>query len=131
MPSAAYAFRQQDSLYYRLLRSVSVRVDSLRSKYGSKYASSASRESSQLEKSPTVLPAPDVLKSTDRKYAQFFSIGDHANSMDQSQLNEKTRLSAAIDMSAIPSASASTASRTSSNESISTKDQPAVGDQMV
>lgn len=107
MPSAAYAARQTNSTYSRVLRSIS-------SRFGSKYASS--RESSQAEKTESH-PQPDVLKSTDRKYAQYFSLNGY--SATDSQLNEKTNMSATIDMPTFPSA---TASRTSSSDKISAND---------
>lgn len=116
MPAAAYAARQSNSPHSKVLRSLSSRFNSIKSSYfGSKYASSrgSNPQNSRSEKTENY-PEPDMLKSTDRKYAQYFSLNDA--SMTDSRLSEKTNMTATIDMPTFPSA---TASRTSSNDKIS------------
>ncbi|KAF2475219.1 uncharacterized protein BDR25DRAFT_340071 [Lindgomyces ingoldianus] len=89
MPSAAYAARRENSTYQKLVRSLYSHFDSLKSSWNrSKYADS-SRGSSQEEKAETTHPEPDVLKSTDRKYAQYFSLNDTSFNGVETQTNEK------------------------------------------
>ncbi|KAF2121687.1 hypothetical protein BDV96DRAFT_627957 [Lophiotrema nucula] len=78
MPSAAYAARQKNSMYQKVVATVST--------FKTSWLTSENTDSQpQTEKNETH-PTQDVLKSTDRKYAQYFSLDELAtttSSVDQ------------------------------------------------
>ena len=72
MPAAAYAARQQNSVYNRLLRSATSRFKRFTSR----------NDSSKLQSRTTLNHhEPTVLQSTDRKYAQYFNLTDLSTSI--------------------------------------------------
>jgi len=82
IPSAAYAARQEHSVYRRTLRTVtSLQLSWAASRNGS---TSCSQEVTESH------PAPDALQSTDRKYARYFSVDERTNasSMDSKSSGE-------------------------------------------
>ncbi|KAH8667571.1 hypothetical protein BGZ60DRAFT_409543 [Tricladium varicosporioides] len=80
MPSAAHVARQHNSTYQKLLRSLSTRFTSLKSTFfGSRFSTNSRGMNSQKTETypePEILKPEDVMKSTDRKYAQYFSLDD-------------------------------------------------------
>ncbi|KUJ11527.1 uncharacterized protein LY89DRAFT_758222 [Mollisia scopiformis] len=81
MPSAAAASRHSGSIYLKVLNSLSTNFISLKStliasKKASKSGSSGLNQDqiSASHPQPEVLNAEDLLRSTDRKYAQYFNL---------------------------------------------------------
>jgi hypothetical protein len=71
MPSAAYAARQKDSLYQKAIRTaVGLKTSWIPS--DNDYASDKHVLANEIH------PEPDALKSTDRKYARYFSLNGFA-----------------------------------------------------
>ncbi|EPE35850.1 hypothetical protein GLAREA_05188 [Glarea lozoyensis ATCC 20868] len=76
MPAAAYSARQKDSIWQKLLKATSHIFTLIGSTLqGSKCAMNQTSRSQVTEN----FPEPDPLKSTDRKYAQYFNLEDIAN----------------------------------------------------
>jgi hypothetical protein len=76
MPSAAHTFRYHSAAYEQFLRSFTTRFFfTMSSIFGSSYAKSSQHSTTQNSDIRSQ-PEPDVLKSTDRKYAPYFSLND-------------------------------------------------------
>ena len=85
MPSAAYAARQKDSMYQKAVHTVSHLTHS--------WGGTTKRNDSDSNVTPpevlnTSHPAPEMLKPTDRKYAQYFSLND--TNKTQSTMSNKS-----------------------------------------
>lgn len=72
IPSVAYVARQSNSLYRKLFTRIKSTISTSKA---SQSSSSASHPTAALE------AKVDVLKSTDRKYARYFSLGDLESTM--------------------------------------------------
>lgn len=70
MPAAAYAARQKNSMYQKVV----TKVSSLKSSWKDSRNTSCSDDHRQPMTAEQ--RGPDVLKSTDRKYAQYFSVDE-------------------------------------------------------
>lgn len=69
MPSAAYAARQKNSMYQKIVTTMT----NLKTSWT---ASKNTYDSHPHSPVTETRPAPDVLKSTDRKYAHYFSLDE-------------------------------------------------------
>lgn len=73
IPSAAYAARQKNSAYSKIVHLVSSSLDSLKS---TRLGEKNSGDFSSRIQSTQSHPKPNMLKSTDRKYAEYFNLTD-------------------------------------------------------
>ncbi|KAF4636515.1 hypothetical protein G7Y89_g1582 [Cudoniella acicularis] len=93
MPAAAFAARQENSTYQKLIRSTLYSFTSIKSTiWGSRSKSKFSNSSgsdTRIRRTENY-PEPDLLKSTDRKYLHYFNLDEFKGTVGQNTINSVT-----------------------------------------